>query len=345
MRVVDLRSDTKTKPTHAMREAIFAAEVGDDVAGEDPTVNRLEELAASLLGKEAALLVVSGTMGNLVSLLTHCSRGQEVILGDWSHIYWSEVGGAAALGGISYRPVRNQPDGTMDLEEIEAAIRSADIHYPETALICLENTHNRMGGRVLTLDYMKAVHDLARRYGIAVHLDGARLFNAAIFLGVSARTIASYVDSVQICLSKGLGAPVGSLIAGSADFIARARKVRKMVGGGMRQAGIIAAAGIVALTQHVERLKEDHANAKLLAHELAKAEGFVVDPSLVETNIVNVRLEPPAPDPFTFEQAMAERGVLFHALDEREVRMVTHLDVSESDILWAIDCIGDYLSN
>lgn len=344
MRIVELRSDTKTKPTPAMREAMFRAEVGDDVSGEDPTVNRLEALGADMLGKEAALFVVSGTMGNLVSVLTHCRRGHEVILGDWSHIYWAEVGGAAALGGISYRPVANQTDGTLEISHIEQAVRPANLHFPETGLICLENTHNRMGGRVLGLDYMAAVRALADRHGLPIHLDGARLFNAAAYLGVAAREIARYADSVQICLSKGLGAPVGSLVAGTADFIARARKTRKMVGGGMRQAGVIAAAGLVALEQHVARLEEDHANARLLAEGMAELPGLDIDPGLVQTNIVNVRTRAGAPSAGEFETGMAARGVLFHAVGEREVRMVTHLDVTRSDILWALEQMGEFLA-
>lgn len=344
MRVVDLRSDTKTKPTEAMWQAMFHAEVGDDVAGEDPTVNRLEELAASMLGKEAAVLVASGTMGNLVSVLSHCQRGQEVILGEWAHIYWSEVGGAAALGGVSYHPVPNQRDGTMRLADIESAIRPLDIHYPQTALICLENTQNRMGGRVLSRDYMAAVYGLAHDHGLPVHVDGARLFNAAVYLGVPAASLAQFADSVQICLSKGLGAPVGSVVAGSAEFIARARKVRKMLGGGMRQAGVIAAAGIVALEQHVTRLAEDHKNARLLAEGLADVPELIVDPGEVQTNIVNVDLAASAPTTREFEGGMARRGVLFHAMGERELRMVTHLDVNDSDILWAVERIRDFFA-
>ncbi|NLE74639.1 MAG: low-specificity L-threonine aldolase [Actinobacteria bacterium] len=337
MRIVELRSDTKTKPTLAMREAMFAAEVGDDVSGEDPTVNRLEELAAEMLGKEAALFVVSGTMGNLSCVLTHCRRGHEVILGEWAHIYWAEVAGAAALGGISYRPLPNQPDGTIEIAGIAEGIRPPDLHYAQTGLICLENSHNRMGGTVLSLDYMAEVRELADRHGIPVHLDGARLFNAAVYLDVAVAEVAAYADSVQICLSKGLGAPVGSVVAGTAEFVARARKVRKMLGGGMRQAGIIAAAGIVALEQHVDRLRVDHANARLLAEGMATISGLDIDPDAVQTNIVNVRMTHDGPTAVQFETEMAERGVLFNTISDTEVRMVTHLDVTRSDILWALE--------
>ncbi len=334
MRIVELRSDTKTKPTLQMREAMFSAEVGDDVSGEDPTVNRLEALGAEMLGKEAALFVASGTMGNLVSVLTHCRRGHEVILGEWAHIYWAEVAGAAALGGISYRPLPNEPDGSLDLRRMEQGIRPPDAHYPETGLICLESTHNRMGGLVLSLDYMAAVRSLADRHGL----------NAATYLRVPASEISRYADSVQICLSKGLGAPVGSLVAGTSAFIVRARKTRKMLGGGMRQAGVIAAAGIVALERHVQRLEQDQSNARLLAEGLAAISGLEIDLSAVQTNIVNVRMAAGAPTAEDFEVGMAAKGVLFHAVDEHEVRMVTHLDVSRSDIVWALGRMEELLA-
>jgi len=340
MRVVELRSDTKTQPSAAMREAMSRAEVGDDVSGEDPTVNRLEETAADLLGKEAGLFVASGTMGNLVSVLTHCGRGGEIIVGEHAHIYWAEVGGAAALGGVSYHPVPNQADGSMALEDVAAAIRPSDIHYAVTRLICLESSHNRMGGRVLSLDYMEQVAALAAEHGLPVHLDGARIFNAAAYLDVPPARVAAAADSVQFCLSKGLGAPVGSVVVGPREFIGRARKVRKMLGGGMRQAGVIAAAGLYALEQNVARIPQDHANARVLAEGLARISGLVVDPASVQTNIVNVSLAGGGMSGWEFEAKMAARGVLFGALDERSVRMVTHLQVSESDILWATEQIA-----
>ena len=265
MKVIDLRSDTVTKPTPEMREAMYRAEVGDDVYGEDPTVNRLEAMAAQRMGKEAALFVASGTMGNLVALLTHCGRGDEVILGDRSHSFLFEQGGMAALGGITPWPVPNQPDGTMRLEDIERAIRGDNVHFPRTRLICLENTHNMCNGAPLTAEYTAQVAELAHARGLRVHVDGARIFNAAAALNVGVQELVQEVDSVTFCLSKGLCAPVGSVLCGSADFVAEARRARKVVGGGMRQAGILAAAGIVALEQIADRMGEDHTRARRLA--------------------------------------------------------------------------------
>jgi threonine aldolase len=337
VRIVELRSDTKTKPSPAMREAMFSADVGDDVSREDPTVNRLEQMAAEIMGKEAALYVASGTMGNLTSLLTHCRRGQEVIVGDTTHIFSAEVGGAAALGGLAYHPVRNQPDGTMAPADLEAAIRPEDLHYAEAGIICLENTHNRMGGAVLGLEYMDAVRAIADRHGLPVHLDGARVFNAAEYLGVPARDIAARFDTVQFCLSKGLGAPVGSLVVGAEPFIGRARKTRKMLGGGMRQAGVIAAAGIVALEHMVFRLGEDHANARVLADGIASIPGLAIDLGRVQTNIVNFSLVREGLSTLWLEQRMVEEGVLFHALDTVELRMVTNCDVSREDVEYAVE--------
>lgn len=344
MRTVELRSDTKTKPSQAMRRAIFTAEVGDDVSGEDPTVNRLEHLAAGLMGKEAALYVTSGTMGNLTALLTHCGRGQEVVLGDKTHIFWAEVGGAAALGGLSYHIVPNQSDGTIAPSDLEDAVRPEDLHYPPTGLICLENTHNRMGGVVLGMRYMDEVRALADRHALPLHLDGARIFNAAEYLGVPVREVAARFDTVQFCLSKGLGAPVGSVLVGSSEFIGRARKFRKMLGGGMRQAGVIAAAGIVALEETVPKLREDHANARLLGEGIAAIPGLWIDLSLVQTNIVNfsvLREDMSAP---RLEALMAEEGVLFHALDEREMRMVTHRDVSREDMEYSVERLAKVMA-
>ena len=264
MHIVDLRSDTITKPTPAMRRAMAEAEVGDDVFGDDPTVKRLEEMAADRLGKEAALFVASGTMGNLVSLLAQCGRGDEVIVGDQAHTYVYEQGGMAALGGIHPRVLRNQPDGTLDLAEIVAAIRDPhNPHFPKSRLITVENTHNRCGGSPLTVEYMAALGNLAREYGLLLHLDGARIFNAAIALGVDVKALVADADSLTFCLSKGLAAPVGSVVCGSKAFIAEARRARKVVGGAMRQVGVIAAAGIVALEQMVDRLAEDHENARV----------------------------------------------------------------------------------
>ncbi len=265
MKVIDLRSDTVTHPTPEMRQAIFEAEVGDDVYREDPTVNRLETIAAKRMGKEAALFTTSGTQSNITAVLTHTRHGNEVILGNEAHIFWYEVGGAAALGGVVMRTLPNDSCGRLNPNDVEQAIRDKNIHYPETTLLCLENTHNRCGGAVLTPDYTNEICELAHAHGLKVHLDGARIFNAAIAIGVPACVLTENVDSVSFCLSKGLSAPVGSLLCGSNDFIERARKFRKMLGGGMRQAGIIAAAGIVAIETMVDRLAEDHANARRLA--------------------------------------------------------------------------------
>ncbi len=326
-----MRSDTVTLPTPAMREAMYRAEVGDDVFGEDPTVNRLEAMAAERMGKEAALFVVSGTMANLVSLLTHCGRGHEIIVGGLAHTFLYEQGGSAALGGIHVHTLRNQPDGTLDLQEIEGAIRADNIHFPRTRLICLENTHNRCGGVPLTPEYTDAVGDLARRHGLAVYLDGARIFNAAVALGVDVRELTRGVDTVSFCLSKGLCAPVGSLVCGTRDFIAEARRNRKIVGGGMRQAGIIAAAGIVALEQMVDRLAEDHENARRLALGLAEIPGISIDPAQVRTNIVIFDLVAERPTPAEFAARLGADGVKVLALGER-IRLVTHHGIDAADI-------------
>lgn len=332
MRTIDLRSDTVTLPTPAMREAMYRAEVGDDVYGEDPTVNRLEEMGAEQTGKEAGLFVVSGTMGNLVALLTHCQRGDEVILGDWSHSFLYEAGGSAALGGIHPRPLPNQPDGTLDPAQVEAVIRSENVHFPRTRLICLENTHNRCGGAVLPTGYMARIGAIARRHGLALHLDGARVFNAAIALGVDAKDLTRDADSVMFCLSKGLSAPVGSVVCGSEAFIREARRARKIVGGGMRQAGIIAAAGIVALEQMVDRLAEDHANARRLAEGLAEIPGIAVDPEKVQTDIVIFELTAQDMTPAELVAGLRAEGVLLLAIEGRRLRAVTHYGIEAEDI-------------
>jgi threonine aldolase len=331
MKVIDLRSDTITTPTEEMREAMYKAEVGDDVFGEDPTVNRLEEMAAGKLGKQASLFTPSGTMSNLIAVLAQTRHGDEVILGSEAHILWNEVGGAAALGGVVLRAVANREDGTMDQAEVQAAVRAVNIHYPPTTLVCLENTHNRCGGAVLSPDYTAAIGRLAHDRGCWLHLDGARIFNAAVALGVPAAGLARLADSVSFCISKGLSAPVGSLLCGDKDFISRARKVRKMLGGGMRQAGILAAAGIVALEKMIDRLAEDHANARRLARGLVDIKGMDVEPGKVQTNIV--MFEPPsfleAPE---FIARMAGQGVKFTCPGGRRVRAVTHRLVSAADI-------------
>jgi len=330
--MIDLRSDTVTLPTPAMRRAMAEAEVGDDVYGEDPTVNRLEALAAERLGKEAGLFVVSGTMSNLVALLAQCGRGDEVILGDLSHTFLYEQGGSASLGGIHHYTIPNQADGTLRLEDIEAAIRPDNEHFPRTRLVCIENTQNRCGGAVLTPAYTAAVGELAHRYGLRVHLDGARIFNAAVALGVDVCELTRGVDTVGFCLSKGLSAPVGSVLCGDALTIAEARRWRKAVGGGMRQAGILAAAGIVALEQMVDRLAEDHANARRLARAIAQTPGLTLDADAVQTNIIYFDVDPAAMSAADFGGALRERGILMGAFSATRVRAVTHYGIDEADI-------------
>jgi len=345
MRTVDLRSDTMTRPTGAMRRAMAEAEVGDDVFGEDPTVNRLEEMAAAMLGKEAALLVTSGTMGNLVSLLAHCGRGAEIILGSQSHTFYFEQGGAAVVGGLHPRTIPNRPDGTLALEEIDAAVRADNVHFPRTALIVLENTQNLCGGYPLSADYMAAVGGLARRRGLKIHVDGARLFNAAVALDVEAGSLAADADSVSICLSKGLAAPVGSVICGSRDFIASARRARKLLGGGMRQAGVIAAAGIVALTEMVARLAEDHANARQLAAGLAAMPGISLDPDHVKTNIVYFDVTPPGLNATKLVERLETEGVRMLPVGPTRIRAVTHYHISAADIENSLAVISKLLKS
>lgn len=337
---IDLRSDTVTLPTPEMREAMYRAELGDDVYGEDPTVNRLQEMAAERLGKEAALFVVSGTMGNLSCLLTHCGRGDEAIMGHVAHTFLFEAGGSAAMGGIHPHTVPNQPDGTILLRDIEAAIRSDNEHYPRSRLVCLENTHNRCGGAVLTPEYTSAVCELAHAHGLSVHLDGARVFNAAIALsdgtksgGVDVKDLVRDVDSVQFCLSKGLACPVGSLICGSAEFIHRARRNRKVLGGGMRQAGVLAAAGIVALETMVDRMAEDHQNAHRLAQGMAVVPGLDIDLDRVQSNLIIFGLtEDVDMTPQEFVEGLAGYGVKLNSIGGRRFRAVTHYGITAEDI-------------
>lgn len=326
MEFIDLRSDTVTQPTPAMRRAMMEAEVGDDVYGEDPAVNRLQEIAAEKLGKEAGLFVASGTMGNLAAVLTHCQRGEEVILGNKSHTFLFEAGGVSALGGVHSCQLPNQPDGTLALEDIESAIRGQDDHEPVTRLVALENTHNRCGGVALSLEYTRSVSALAHQHGLKLHLDGARVFNAATALGKSAKELAELADSVTFCLSKGLCAPVGSVLCGSADFIRNARRIRKQLGGGMRQAGVLAAAGIVALEQMVDRLGEDHKRAAALAAGLADIPGLVIDPGSPHTNMVFMSLERSRKDLTASDVAIALKAqqILVGVVAERSFRLVTH---------------------
>jgi threonine aldolase len=336
MKIIDLRSDTITLPTPAMREAIFKAEVGDDVFEEDPTVKRLEEMAADRVGKEAALLVASGTMGNLTCALTHCARGEEVILGNLAHIFLNEAGGMAALGGIHPHTVLNLPDGTMRLDDIESAVRGDNVHFPRTRLICLENTHNRCNGSALTPDYCDSVAELARKHRLRIHIDGARIFNAAVALKVDAKDLARSADSLSFCLSKGLSAPVGSLVCGTREFITEARRSRKILGGGMRQAGIVAAAGIIALEQMLERLAQDHANARKLAEGIYKIEGLSIDPSEVQTNIVYFTLTNNRIIGKELLTRLDEKGVKTLMTGPDTFRMVTHYGIEESDIDYAL---------
>ncbi len=332
---IDLRSDTVTHPSPNMREAMYRAEVGDDVYGEDPTVNQLEELAAAMLGKEAGLFVVSGTMGNAVAMLTHCRRGDEIIMGDRAHTYLYEVGGPARLNGSATRPVPTLADGTLDRERLARAFQGDDIHEARTGLLCLEDTHNMVGGRVLSPETLRELAAPARARNLPVHMDGARVFNAAVALGIPVSALAAEVDSVQFCLSKGLSAPVGSMVVGSRAFIDEGRRVRKLLGGGMRQAGVIAAAGVVALNEMVERLAEDHVNAKKLANGLAAIPGITIAPETIETNILffGVRGEDgQAGDVTPLVTAAAQAGVLLSGGDDGRIRAVTHYGISEADI-------------
>jgi threonine aldolase len=324
--MIDLRSDTVTRPTEAMRQAMARAEVGDDVWGDDPTVSALEEKAARLLGKEAALYVASGTQSNLVALLSHCQRGEEFIIGHEAHIYKYEAGGAAVLGSIQPQPLAVAADGTIALDAIEKAIKPDDVHFPVTRLLCLENT---IYGRVLPLTYIRQACTLADSHHLNKHLDGARIFNAAVKSGVSAKEIAAGFDTVSVCLSKGLGAPVGSVLCGSKELIKRARRWRKMLGGGMRQAGIIAAAGIYALDHNIERLQEDHDNASLLATELSGIAEITIDHAWVQTNMVF--FTPVQGSAHALAEHLQKAGILVDP--GNTIRMVTHMQISREDVL------------
>ncbi len=337
---IDLRSDTLTVPTPAMREAMATAEVGDDVFNEDPSINALQEMAAAMLGQEAGLLVSSGTMGNLSAMLTHCARGNEAILGDQCHILNYEQGGIAALGAIMPRPLPTQPDGSLRIEDISAAIRSDDQHFAVTKVIALENSHNRMGGAVQSADYIQQVAALAHTHGIKLHIDGARIFNAAAALKVPVNELTQHADSVTFCLSKGLSAPVGSVLVGSREFIQRAHRARKVLGGGMRQAGVIAAAGIVALEQMTGRLADDHANARLLAEGISQIPGLHIDVNRVPTNMVYFDIDPALPfDAKTFCQRAAAQRVKMLPTAARRIRAVTHAWINRAEIEEAIQVL------
>ena len=341
--VIDLRSDTLTQPTPEMREAMARAEVGDDVWGEDPTVQRLEALSAERLGKAAGLFVTSGTQGNLISVLTHTRPGQEVVVDYDSHVFNNEVAGAPIIGQVQMRPTKTER-GFLTPEQVRDAIRPANIHVPPTGLVCIENTHNRHGGTCCTPEETAAVAAVAHEAGVPVHLDGARLFNAAVALGRPAADFARPVDSVTFCVSKGLSAPVGSVICGSAEFIERARRWRKLLGGGMRQVGVLAAAGIVALERMVERLAEDHANARRLGEGLAKLPGLRVDLASVQTNIVILRVERGAAATAELVAGCAARKVKVHAMGPAAMRCVTHKDVDAEDISRALQAFRELTS-
>ncbi len=333
MQIVDLRSDTVTWPTEAMRRAMAEAQVGDDVYGEDPTVNRLQEIGAAMVGKEAGLFVASGTMGNLVAMLAHCGRGEEVILGNKAHTFLYEAGGISALGGLHSCQLPNQPDGTLLLDEIRAAIRPDEAHHPVTRLVALENTHNRCGGVSLTAEYTRAVGDLAKERGLLLHMDGARIFNAAADQRVPARALAEPADSISFCLSKALCAPVGSLLCGSRAFIHQAHRIRKQLGGGMRQAGILAAAGIVALETMVDRLGEDHARARCLAKGLEAIPGMLLEPGTPFTNMIFAGIsEQVQMDTREVVQRLAEHGVRVGVVGKRRFRLVLHYWIDDTGV-------------
>jgi threonine aldolase len=345
MEYIDLRSDTVTKPTPEMRAAMAEAEVGDDVYGDDPTVNRLQEIAAELMGKEEALFVPSGTMGNLLALLAHCQRGDEVIVGNQSHIYLNEAGGMSALGGIQPCPIQNQPDGTLALDDILGSIRTEDVHHPITRLVCLENTQNICGGVPLTPAYTRQVAELAHQNSLLVHIDGARIFNAAIAQNVPVKDLVGPADSVMFCLSKGLVAPVGSMLVGSRKFIRRARHIRKMLGGGMRQVGIVAAAGIISLEKMLHRLANDHVRAKKLADGLRQVRGLVVDKDSPYTNMVYLNLA----DDITIDSKqvgakLMKLGLLVDAENARRFRLVTHYWIDDTAVEKVISAFRETLN-
>jgi threonine aldolase len=343
--MIDLRSDTVTQPTQAMREAMRQAEVGDDYYHEDPTIRRLEELSAERMGMAAGLFVASGTMGNLVSLLTHCRRGDETILGDVAHTYLFESGGLSALGGIHPRPIPTQADGTLHSLDIERAVRPDSVQEPRSRLLCVENTHNRCCGVAVSPQQMDVMTQTARLHGLAVHLDGARIFNAAIGLEVAPRDLTRGVDSVTFCLSKGLAAPAGAMLCGKEDFVREARRIRQMVGGGMRQVGVLGAAGIIALEQMVERLREDHENARWLADGIANIAGLRLVNEKVQTNIVVFELLASGKKPVDLHGSLARQGIrVAHYSGTNRFRAVTHWGISRNDINAVRTVLSDILT-
>ena len=342
-KIIDLRSDTVSLPTDEMREAIYRAELGDDVYGEDPTVNALESKAAQIFGMESAVLVASGTMGNLVASLSQCQRGDEVIVGNKSHLLLYEVANLAVTGGIQIRPIENKDDGTFDLNELELVIRGDDIHVPRTKMVVIENTHNRCSGAVIGLDHIKEISKLARSRDMKVHIDGARIFNAALALGVSPDKLVENADTITFCLSKGLSCPIGSIVCGSEETILEVRRNRKMLGGGMRQAGIFAAAGVVALDTMIDRMAEDHKNAKTLAQGISEIDGLQVEPNMIKTNIVIVEVL--AKPISKFISDLKEKGLLVSHADTNRVRLVTHYGIEESDISKTLEIVDSAISN
>lgn len=342
-KIYDFRSDTVTLPTDAMFKAMVQAPLGDDVYGDDATVNRLEEMVAALMGKEAALFVPTGTMGNLISVMTHTQPGQEVILEESCHIYVYEVAGIARLAGVQAKPITGI-NGALPVEAVERAIRTKNIHFPETGLLCLENSHNMAGGTVIPLERMAELKALAEKHKIPVHLDGARIFNAALYLGVTPKEIAQYADSVMFCFSKGLSAPVGSAIVGTRDFIEKARKIRKMLGGGMRQVGVLAAAAISALEEHHQWLPLDHENGRLLATELNQIPGIYVDEATIHTNIINADVSGTGVQASELLNRMKERGIWANLRNDRVIRFVTHRGISRNDVLEAVAILKEIVT-
>jgi threonine aldolase len=344
MDIIDLRSDTVTQPTPEMREAMASAVVGDDVFGEDPTVNQLQAFAARRMGKQAGLFLPSGTMGNLIAVLAHCQRGDEAIMGDLGHTFLFEAGGVSALGGVFPHTLKNQKDGSISIEDIRGAIRPNDIHHPISKLLILENTHNRCGGVVLTQPYLRDAASLVRELKLLLHVDGARIFNAAIASGVEPAVLVTHADSVTFCLSKGLCAPVGSVLCGSSDFIEQARRLRKMLGGGMRQAGVLAAAGLVALDKMVDRLAEDHRRAKELAEGLARIPGIKFEMGMPETNMVFPSLEGLSISPRTITEKLGVKKIKIGIIGKNRFRMVTHYWITDDGIERTIKAFKELLT-
>ena len=344
MHTIDLRSDTVTLPTKEMREAISNAELGDDVFQEDPTINNLEKLAAKKFNKEAAIFLPSGTMANLVAVITHCNRGDEVILGDQSHTFLYEAGGISSFGGVHSRQLKNHNDGTIHLNDIKNAIRKKDVHFPPSRLICLENTHNRCFGMPLETNYVNDVVAIAKNNDMSVHVDGARIFNAAVATGSTVADLTKNVDSVSFCLSKGLSAPSGSLLCGDKNFIHRARFNRKALGGGMRQAGILAAAGVVAIDIMSAKIIEDHRNAKALAVGIAKIDGIIIETEKIKTNIIYFKLDHPKINSESLLNIMSKKNIRFFELGPNWFRLVTHSGISKENIDYVISEFDSFFS-